>query len=701
MNCNTTHYRANSSSVPGDPTFDQWVQAYPDSFAARLARGAYYYRMAWAARGNDYYSATPREHLKRMETYLARSRPDLQASLELTAKPYLSTLYLLNVELLDGSPEARRRWLDLGTSIDPNNVMLRKRYLVSLMPRWGGSFAQMRAYIDECAQQDVPASTMTGLQVTLAEDLAETAMRTAGPEEMLQRWDEVIQLSQSAADPPPPVAMAGYAVSAWRLNRREDADRVLAQLAQMDLNDGWVLTQMGWIYVQEQRMAEAWKVLTKGAMLNDANAQLAVAKTFLHGCADINLAVDWPAAFSWTRRSAQQGNPEAVILLSRFILFMSLAFVGLFFMALRLARRHSKGTSDSPPLPASTFEPEQVHFTGTGTEYFGIWIVNLLLTILTLGIYSAWAKVRRLQYFYRHTELAGSSFDFHGSPNRILIGRVIALGMLIAYRYTVRLHSPLTIVTIAALAVVMPWLLRNSFRFRLYNSSWRGARFHFRGGQADAYRVFLLNGFLTLISFYGLAPFMHQRLKVYQHDNSWLGRTRFSFHATVGQFYLIYLLWLIPIAILVVLFRVSGFGGALSGLFHWQQQGGHIDPYMVLQIALPLYGSLIIIGFTFGSTFHALISNLIWNNTRLGEHRIECDMSPLDLISINFGNFVLVAITLGLFTPWARVRLARFQLHAMRLLPASDLQDFVAAESETVGAVGEEAAGAFDFDISL
>jgi uncharacterized membrane protein YjgN (DUF898 family) len=65
--------------------------------------------------------------------------------------------------------------------------------------------------------------------------------------------------------------------------------------------------------------------------------------------------------------------------------------------------------------------PEQLRFTGTGSEYFGIWIVNWLLTIVTLGIYSAWAKVRRLQYFYRHTELAVSTFDFHGIPKSILI----------------------------------------------------------------------------------------------------------------------------------------------------------------------------------------------------------------------------------------------------------------------------------------
>src|ERR1700688_2851207 len=219
-----------------------------------------------------------------------------------------------------------------------------------------------------------------------------------------------------------------------------------------------------------------------------------------------------------------------------------------------------------PPRDSAPRAPEQLHFTGNGAEYFGIWIVNLLLTIVTLGIYSAWAKVRRLKYFYRHTEMAGSSFDFHGSPSRILVGRVIALVMLIAYNYSVRLRSPLTIVILVAIAVVMPWLLRNSFRFRLYNTSWRGTRFHFRGTVARAYRVFLLNGFLTLITLYVMAPFMHQRLKAYQHDNTWFGRTRCSFHARAGQFYVIYLLLLAAIVVFGIVLGLSGIGGALAAL---------------------------------------------------------------------------------------------------------------------------------------
>jgi uncharacterized membrane protein YjgN (DUF898 family) len=352
--------------------------------------------------------------------------------------------------------------------------------------------------------------------------------------------------------------------------------------------------------------------------------------------------------------------------------------------------------------PASAARPpEPIRFTGTGTEYFGIWIVNLLLTIVTLGIYSAWAKVRRLKYFYRHTELAGSGFDFHGSPVKILIGRVIALLMLLGYEYSLRQRSVLIIVVLVALALIMPWLLRNSFRFRLYNTSWRGTRFHFRGSAGGAYRVFLLNGFLALITLYAMAPFMHQRLKAYQHGNSWFGRTQCSFHARAGQFYVIYLVLLAALIGFLILMGEAGVGAAFAAMSRAQQHGGRVDPAVVFRALLVIYGALIILGVSVGPTFHALITNLIWNNTRVGEHRIECRIAPLNLIWITVSNFFLVCITLGIYIPWAMVRLAKYQLECIRLLPASDLQEFEAAEPENIGAVGEEAATAFDFDISL
>ncbi|MGH8445863.1 MAG: YjgN family protein, partial [Solimonas sp.] len=174
-----------------------------------------------------------------------------------------------------------------------------------------------------------------------------------------------------------------------------------------------------------------------------------------------------------------------------------------------------------PPLHSV----ETFRFNGSGGEYFGIWIVNLLLTLLTLGLYSPWAKVRRLQYFYRNTELAGSSFEYHGRPLAILRGRLIAFGLLLVYHFATTYISIWTLVALAVLGLVLPWLLRNALRFRAHYSSYRGLRFSFRGSLGGAYAVFLGYALLAFFTAYLAAPLFHQRLKRYQHGHAYYGGT--------------------------------------------------------------------------------------------------------------------------------------------------------------------------------
>ena len=99
-------------------------------------------------------------------------------------------------------------------------------------------------------------------------------------------------------------------------------------------------------------------------------------------------------------------------------------------------------------------------FTGRGGEYFRIWIVNLCLSLLTLGIYSAWAKVRRMQYFYRHTAVAGANFDYHGDPVAILKGRILAVGMFALYSVAGQFSIIAGLIAFVLILAVMPWLLR-------------------------------------------------------------------------------------------------------------------------------------------------------------------------------------------------------------------------------------------------
>ncbi|MES2699984.1 MAG: DUF898 family protein, partial [Pseudomonadota bacterium] len=66
-----------------------------------------------------------------------------------------------------------------------------------------------------------------------------------------------------------------------------------------------------------------------------------------------------------------------------------------------------------------------IRFTGSGSEYFRIWIVNLLLIVVTLGIYLPWAKVRRLKYFHGNTLVGDEPLGFHGNPRKMLRGYLL------------------------------------------------------------------------------------------------------------------------------------------------------------------------------------------------------------------------------------------------------------------------------------
>ncbi|OYZ81700.1 MAG: hypothetical protein B7Y03_12095 [Polaromonas sp. 24-62-144] len=56
-----------------------------------------------------------------------------------------------------------------------------------------------------------------------------------------------------------------------------------------------------------------------------------------------------------------------------------------------------------PASAAPGIDRHRVSFTGSGGDYFRLWLSNLLLTLVTLGIYTPWARRRRIQYFFRNT----------------------------------------------------------------------------------------------------------------------------------------------------------------------------------------------------------------------------------------------------------------------------------------------------------
>ncbi len=376
------------------------------------------------------------------------------------------------------------------------------------------------------------------------------------------------------------------------------------------------------------------------------------------------------------------------------------------------------------PLAPSAPRRLQVEFTGTGGEYFRIWIVNLLLTILTVGIYSAWAKVRRLQYFYRNTRVEGAVFDYHGRPLAILKGRIVMLVLIVAYNVSFRLSLTAGAIAALALAAAMPWLLAQSQRFRLHNSSYRGLRFRFLGRASELYLIFALPLLVVLVMFgwfaavsedmqhgaqpplagfagFGVVylvllllwPYLHFRFKRFQHANAAFGNTRAAFAGRAARFYAIY-----GLAVLAVFGAAVLVFGGLAVLMPRRGHGADLGVSLAFIAGIFFFYVLLL---AIGPFIVARVQNHVWNSTRLGPVGFESAVRARRLVWIVISNLILIVLTVGLFTPFAAVRVARYKLQSVSVLSEDDLANFVGVAASDVTAVGEGAADLFDVDFAL
>ena len=99
--------------------------------------------------------------------------------------------------------------------------------------------------------------------------------------------------------------------------------------------------------------------------------------------------------------------------------------------------------------------------------------------------------------------------------------------------------------------------------------------------------------------------------------------------------------------------------------------------------------------------FTARMGNLVYNQSTLQGHGFESTLQAGELAMIYLTNWLMIAFTLGLAMPWAKVRLANYRAKHLVVIVDGSLDNFVAAEEQNVGSLGEEIGEAFDMDIGL
>jgi TonB family protein len=123
-----------------------WLEQAPESAFANLARGMHLLASARAARGGKWASETPRENLRRMDDFAVMAARHFDKALKL--EPRLMPAYVaqINAASLNSMEELGESSFERANAVDPACRYVGKARMGALEPRWGGSYAQMRAY---------------------------------------------------------------------------------------------------------------------------------------------------------------------------------------------------------------------------------------------------------------------------------------------------------------------------------------------------------------------------------------------------------------------------------------------------------------------------------------------------------------------------------------------------------------------------
>jgi uncharacterized membrane protein YjgN (DUF898 family) len=378
-------------------------------------------------------------------------------------------------------------------------------------------------------------------------------------------------------------------------------------------------------------------------------------------------------------------------------------------------------------------------FTGDSLEYFKIWIVNILLTIITVGLYSPWAKVRTLKYFYGNTWLNGSSFAYLADPVKILKGRLIAVFIFCLYWAVIQMYPAASFWALAVLCLLIPFILVTSMAFRMRNTAYRNIRFHFRADYGGAYRSFLIPIAVILIltgvvywlflasgiqpqmeaagndefrkedmlfSIFIMAvmpvfPYFDYLRRKFIVNQTQYGTARGSFNAKASEFYGVYAAAFI---ISIIVFFAIGF--IMSGIFASIGLSG-----AGAQTASEAAGEFFIIGFItvlfiYGVMFFIMgylkaeIANLTYNKTEFGTLRLQSHLRWSRIGWLYLTNTVALIFSLGLLIPWSMIRMARYVAESTEFLQ-DQIEGINATAQAERSAIGEEIGDLFDLDLGL
>jgi uncharacterized membrane protein YjgN (DUF898 family) len=338
---------------------------------------------------------------------------------------------------------------------------------------------------------------------------------------------------------------------------------------------------------------------------------------------------------------------------------------------------------------------------------FSIYLRNLLLILVTLGVYFMWGKNRLRTYVVSQCEFEGDRFAWHGTGKELFIGFLKVFAVLAPVLFLIYV-APVVwkggasqVLSQAAVFVVylflVPLAIVGARRYRLSRLSWRGIRFSFRGRVRDFLKLFIRGVILTGLTFGLYAPFFQTQARKFYSENTYFGNARFAFDGKGRDLFgrLLLSLLLEGAAIAVAAFSVVA---SIRQLLFSRGAGQEAFIRAIIQAlpALVLAGVIVVVAIFW---YLAYTQRYYWSHTSFQTARFRSTVTPAKLLWLSVSNLLLIAVTLGLALPWVVVRNVRFSMTNIALIGSLDLASIV-QDAQKVGATAESLADMLNIDFA-
>jgi uncharacterized membrane protein YjgN (DUF898 family) len=312
---------------------------------------------------------------------------------------------------------------------------------------------------------------------------------------------------------------------------------------------------------------------------------------------------------------------------------------------------------------------QRLKFYGEGSKILGIVVVNLVLTILTLGLYYPWARAKMLQYTYGETEFSGSRFAFHGTGKEMFKGFIKAIAIIGALVIIYQLgifskNTSLTVLTsiiyFVGILVLIPIAIHGGLRYRMSRTSWRGIHFGYRGNLRELFEIYIKGTLLTVVTLGIYGSWFSINVRRYLAEHVRLGNCQFSYEGDGADYF-----WL-------------NFKGILLTI-----------------LTLGIY-----------SFWYARdLNHYFFNNLKMTQNdnqsTFRSNLTAGDIFITGLVNYFLVVFTLGIGTPWAIIRQMRMTLNNVELEGIFDPDNVEQTEENYNDATGEDMLDMLDIGLDF